>query len=1570
MRARNLNRPQLLLGQLLRPLVALAALAASALALAGPTERSASALQLRAGVVILDSNIPTGGSVPSNDAPYVWFNLNNNLLVKPAGWSFYNPLGPTTVNPTVLQRWSILDPTNVTPLDTLLTKQNAAYWEVPLNSVGDTAITNYDVLCLPVKNALSLGPAERGRLLKFMDQGGVLWVDIQSSTTAVDAANGLPTAFITNNSVGSHVASVLNPVAQVFSSPYTVDYLPESTFRNAVVPVNLTAAGYSTLTPILGDVTAQFQRFEVVATDGVGGPATAIVAKVGDGALVVTARGVSSFLNGTGNQGFVAKQLAPDNNSSMVARFVVNAINLVGSFAQPNGGSRGAGSQPIDLAAPLLQTWKDESNAHPSPSSPPITYKGLLFVSSGNQLFAYSAKPGADLYNTGNPDDGIQDYSLGKGYDLVWTSSTLNGPISAPAAMPVPGANGPASDQVFVVDGNGNLVAFPVFPALGSDFTNVAPLKSYSPPGQTPFATQSPLPPSIHEGLVYITTNVDNSVGTPLGAVWVVDPLAQTSVNNWMVGGSTAPVTQSTFTASATIGYIPIFDNSGGVDKVLYIPESSSNSNPCGFVSLWAGVKGERLAISANNVTAGNFIEVSTRAASGPCNIYLPGTPSALSPHVSLITANGDPLTVAQMATVLSGSLQGASGSSAPNNGTLQIGLKAGIGYPQLQALGVTAVVLDYSIDWNTNLPASSLSGVKRGELQLPDETQPTQSIIGNLALSPAGTIYAVESGKRPTSSGSFFAFKEQGRGVFTTVTRFDLYPQFQLALSTGPTQVINPTFEDNDGLTQIPTAAPFLGGPLSNVYFASGPSVRGSTVYVKARGTKTGSSNIPVPATVLMAFSAEPQLPSFTTPILEAGYTILQPDISKSSDIAKQKPDVFTQLTPSQITYSEGDGKGKIVFNNLAGGNRGNVGNIFCESLPIVIRQPGKKDLIFEPSTTGSWSTLQWYAVLGGVDSDGAAGSGNSGALQSTGNPVIAGNTLYLGGNSYLPLLLTGHTPVGAAPTGVLVGLTANIGSGDAFLIPNVGRPWFQQLTQLKYNGTNLATNPDFLWPQNIGVTDLTTFTQRLLQTALGGSDTTNARNMYGVVAGDSGLFAYSSLGVYGYAHADFTVADLNRLATFDPDGNALWSTNATLASALGAPNTAGGAISATVHPLVRPTRAYPVGQSNYLVADPGANRVALIDKTGREIRSIEGFSVDPIYVPTGYASGEPINLQGPEDAYTYTDVQTNSPFSNPAPSELWRHYVIADTGNHRIVELIDRFAYDPSTGRTGNPIALGTLFYHSPTAYSGKGFDYNAVSRVLSVTGSPHYVYAAALRSVTPSLVDLGAQAPSVPIPNDPPIRTAAGGDGGIIVIDGAQTRVVNTITIPQISAGTIFDTVSGTFNANPIPAHQARIGNISSVSLSNYIPAGSSTPVLRIMFTDASGVYEISPDATGANWIVDWMLPANVYTTMRWAPGPTSTPIILPTNPLGFAPSYARRTSAGTVIVANSYVGTTRNNSPFGGEVLELEGDLATGSNSNGFSFTSPFLGFSPLTIRFSLNNVAGGRSLIGPVFADRR
>ena len=389
---------------------------------------------------------------------------------------------------------------------------------------------------------------------------------------------------------GNGLPSVINQTSQIFTYPFTLSSLPESTFASSLGAVNLAADGYGALAQIWGSVPLEFNQYEICASDGVPGNPTVVTSRVGNGAVVVTARGVGRMLNRVTiqgainiNVGFVGYDFPADANGNQAARFAVNAVNLVNGSGQDSQGPRKSVGNPIDIGAPLLRAWTDETIGGVAPTASPITYKGLVIVAGQNRLYAYSAVPGSDLDFDGNPDDGIQDFALGKHRDLVWQSVPLNGPLSAPATIEIPNpASGIPGDVIAVVDGNGNLQTFNAFPILGGSFitTDNPIVKSYPPPNgaaMLPSGTLAPFGPTVHDGLVYVTDNVDNGLGSPTGRIWAVDPRIADYANSgpgnaWVVGGApNAPLQASS--AGATVD----------IDRrrSLAAPTESSTSRRC-----------------------------------------------------------------------------------------------------------------------------------------------------------------------------------------------------------------------------------------------------------------------------------------------------------------------------------------------------------------------------------------------------------------------------------------------------------------------------------------------------------------------------------------------------------------------------------------------------------------------------------------------------------------------------------------------------------------------------------------------------------------------------------------------------------------------------------------------------------------------------------------------------------------------------------------------------------------------------------------------------------------------------
>lgn len=1530
------------------------AAAASALSQLNYAQRNVS---IRAGVLVIDSQ-QIGTGERANYAPYVWQMLDANRNVKPAGWSFYNPTAQTRYTVEIANRWlahnAFFGHGGAPAVGDRITKRDAAYWEVVPSLASDAQLASFDVLFLAAYGTVSLNPLEREALRKFLEAGGVLWVDVRNGVN-LDAINGFPLPFFVGTGGGGPAdGDFAHPLLSV---PHTIGFdslnLMQSENVLGLRPVDLIALGFPDVAPIQGPVTSEFARFLTVASDA-NGPAV-LVGQVGDGYMVVTSRGVGAALNRTQASGLVVNNAHRtynplfDRTSDAAAKFASNVANLTAGYGQMGKGARKSNSSPIDVDAPLLRRFSDQTlGLNPGALNyvPPVLFNGLAVISAGDRIFVYDANPSSDLDGDGFPDDGIRDYGRGANMDLIWASQSLPGPISAPIAVEVPNAAGAPAQQIAVTTVSGQLLIFNAFPAAPT--AAMPPSNTIAPPSGTSSADtgllgRGPYAPTYHDGVYFVSDEASAGLGGIVGRVWLTDARSGLrldaitgSAAAWLAGGSSSPTIQRP-SGSPVVGYIPIADNSGGVDRVVYLP---TRANPtggatAGVFSLWLGAKGEK---PTSFTEIPGALIVNTRASGQGLSVYDGSGNSPYDLRLTIIDSNGNPLGAAGMNALFDG-------SSSEANGIINFGMKAGASLPPN-----ASVRIDYTINWGTGDPGKTAQLI-RGQFFLPDDSNRARRILHNVALSPEGTLHLVHSPQGNASDpasrfgGAFYSLKEDGRGSFKMRNRFELYPQHTFQLNQTGQATVPIALSDGDELQQFPGAAAFLSGDFTGLTFVGGPSVLNGVVYVTAKGFK----NIFVPCTILMAFQAEPDVPKIEVGEIPGSFTILQPDLARSAN--KALPNQFVTLQPNQFVYERhpGEDRGTVRLDNLMSSTRGPVQNAVSRSQPIIIRRSGQPDRLIEPNRFGgNWTPLLWYSVFYGMD--------------NVSPPTATGNTVFLGGKSSLPSILAGGSPL--VTTGILSAIEAEISPTDPFLIADPSRPWLKQLWNVKIvtAPNDIRPNPAMRWPQYTGVTSFTSWAVRLLQTILPGSN-----DAFGVVGGERALLAWGNAGLYGFTRSDLIVADESRLARFDPAGNPLWSSDTTLVT--GTSGDVGSA--AEVKPLVRPTRAYPVSARELVVVDTGADRIARLDSTGREIRSIDRFRLDPNFQPEGFEPNDALTFKAPRDVITYTSYQTSpAQFSNAAPLEYWVHHVIADSGNKRIVEIVDRYQVDPTTRRNQGAItdgsgqkAIGVLLWHSPASFSKKNFDYTSVARVFIEDGAnSRWVYAAGIGSAMPTRVDTGLDTPVVSVP-----REAQSGNGGIVIFDGANSQVISQVRVPAIGANVLYNPATGAFDAPARPARTKFLGNLNSVTMRNVDAGGAS--LVAIMFTDAEGVFEIVQPSSGGDWLVRWMLPREVYQVLRHDP---TSDIVSGSNPADFRANYARRLDSGEVLIVNGYLGRYRNApGTFNGEIIQVDGDQdASGTSNFGFSFAKQNLGFWTFSIRFEVPPVQGARGIVIPVFADRR
>lgn len=167
---------------------------------------------------------------------------------------------------------------------------------------------------------------------------------------------------------------------------------------------------------------------------------------------------------------------------------------------------------------------------------------------------------------------------------------------------------------------------------------------------------------------------------------------------------------------------------------------------------------------------------------------------------------------------------------------------------------------------------------------------------------------------------------------------------------------------------------------------------------------------------------------------------------------------------------------------------------------------------------------------------------------------------------------------------------------------------------------------------------------------------------------AGGGAMVVNGSAGVAAFNQQLTLIADNNRILEADADGNAVWSADAT--------TRVGANGSSTKVDFAHPAALSQFAANDYLVADTGNNRCVRFDRGANVTWELTRF-----YDPSGLmAPGQPYTLSQPtsvevrREFFQYPDPGTlqNPGNQQPITGQIV-HYLIADTGNDRIVEVTD---------------------------------------------------------------------------------------------------------------------------------------------------------------------------------------------------------------------------------------------------------------------------------------------------------
>ncbi len=1631
-------------------------LALGALAIAGASLAQQSyamrKTDIRAAYFHLNGDHQPVGLQYSATAPHVWFNVDSNAALKPAGWNIYNPLAPGVLTSQAASFFSsIYADTPAAGIEQ--TKRMAGYWWLDVAGLTDEDMSLLDVGLLQVTTPnLQVTPGDRERLRRFVDKGGVLWIDLAFGS--FDQSNGSVFPFRLNYPGTPNANPQWDVQSPLLRYPNTLtnneiqtlatgpNYGLEPIFRGNIEPVDLSTEGASAVNPLLNSIvglTGSYSQLKPV-TAAAGSP-TAMLGRLGDGYVVVTSRGASEMASRTSastNRRFFAAdpsgQLGRTGAASLEAsaaiKFAVNIISLAAESSQNGGGSRRNFGSFIDVGAPLLQTWNagygagSTYTADATDNRSPVIYKGLTVAVADNRVMVLDGDPRSDADGDGNPDDGLQDLSLGEDRDLVWASNIFPGKISSAVCVEVPSAATLAlRDLVLVTTENGQLAIFSLFDnnrrlRAGTALVPDAVLTPGIGGSASSVAGEYPVAPTVHEGIAYVADTV-NSAGSDVGRIWQVDlrtlSVVQSPVTstNFMFGGTAANIQR--ISGSPTVGYIPILDNSGGLDKVIYAPLKEQSSPPAnaGVISLWAGAKGERPASVSES---GGVVSIITRAGDkGGLPVYLSAaTGDPLGFRISIVRTNGTVLTASQLASLFTGAI-------TQSNGTVSLTLNPMAAWPPAGVDPDNGIRVDYSIDWGAAFP-SQTAGIERGRLNFPSPSGLQRTVVGGIALSPTGTMYATVSTQNATPvafnvndyNGSLFAIREEGKGQFRCPWKWDLYPQHSFS-NGGTSTTVQSVLADNDPVQNlsVPVGAGsinlnfVLGGGYRLATFQGAPVIRNGEVYVSVSGAKRSLGGFSVPAGAILCFADDASTREIRIGRrLGQNAIVVQPDLARSSD--PSNPTTFSSLPQANIRVEKEEGQvgGIIRLDNLFTAQRGQITDSISVSQPVIVRQDGMQDMIIDPSQQGDrWNPLKWYTILHGT--------------QLTSTALGTGNTLFVSGKSFLPPILNGVFPgdPNFREEAVVFGLRTDIDPGlakrpndtgtfttnpAAFqpveIIADQARPYLRQVISMDYvratnafNATELSLNrirPSqvFVWPQtprnstDSGQISFEDYVVRVNQCVLKTSGTTAVGftpTSFGVVAGDGILAAWNNERIYGFKRANTWVADEGRIALLDPSGNPLFDSSKAVISGATGGNTA----AVNLRQLGRPTRIYPIsGSSDVLVVDSDKGRVFRMNPSGVVGRVLSEISLDASFVPTGYKANESLEFSNPRDAWTWVSQETpvgsggNNRFSGAQAQEYWVHYLVADQGNGRLIEAVDRYAQDPTTGRITGRLSEGTLLWHSPAEVSGAGWGYNSFSRLQ--VGN-RFVVVAGIGGRAPSRRDSGEGSTGIGDTAPTNSRTNQAGNGGVVIFDNLLPggyRVFNTFNTPAVDHTMRWDFGTGTWSTNAaadVLARERVMTNLQSVTAS--LIQGVGAPIYTIMIADSTGVYEVLADSSNPVALnTRWMLPSWAYRSMR---RPASAAgVVSGNNPASFFPTYARRIDDDNVIIVNGYNGVTLGNAPFEGEVVQVDGAFGSGVVADidkpGFSVFAHNLGFNFKSIKLLFGPVEGTRGLSLPVFADRR
>ena len=991
--------------------------------------------------------------------------------------------------------------------------------------------------------------------------------------------------------------------------------------------------------------------FPVVNASALQNPPSVASNAYGSGRIVATANyvGAGCFMN------------YPYSLPSL--KFAYNVLAMSSTWTNVRKDIRHSGGS-IDTVGgtKLAKIWK--FNKAPSATeSAAVIYKNVVFYSSGSALYALDLKPQEDLDNDGKTDEGVEDLSLGGDQDVIWEFDPGDGELSPPTVVTMQNPryyNNPGNsvDAVIVASKSGNIYVLDAFPAsssgkLLSETTSL--LYPSTPCWKTSGSfSNSPYPPIFINGWIYTVAEAGTGAGCH---IYAMNPILRAFHNgsdpdewSWEFPQSTSTIfSGDTLKSGLCFGYACPQDG-GALIGMLYFATSAKTSTTGGTTSsndmvaaLPIHVRNDRLKLRK---VVGDYAEC--QSSLSPAKI---GTISRVwfkNYDESSLQIVGDPVA---NESITGGTKYGAikiqaSGTAASKEGEIP---------------GDVIVSADYDLAYNFS--GNIIPNVKQISMTLDPNvvssssgtvTFPTTLLAATPALGSDSMLFL--SGTRDVSTSSTSSTLRPGGSVYGyQLDGTNKINRWNYLMHAGIEAADLDGVSDNS-LTAIPnskSSTMVLPGvvmkklsdnywePLQDLQPYASPAYSNDKVFVTVSGDNGGA---------LLCFKANPD---FVIRIMEnIGYDADGKPIKKAKSLydtannRKQsvsiwQPNLLDSTAPgllnngavpvpsSMIDYN----RGTITFSDFNSLHMRGLAGTFSPSLPVWVLL----DAAEVPIDFSTWGPLTHYRTTTQRSSLSVDLSGWNNLLwyypidnQVHSSPVVIGDTVYFQDDS-----------------GTIYALKAESDETQ-------GGP---------------LDDDQVIWKKSDGT---------------GGND----KNFS--IAGSNGVLIIPRAdGLYAYSNTTTLVADSSRIVELDGAGELSWATDS-ITWPTRIPQSTNGQPASTTGPVNKPNRVRYVNQGEMLLVNSGANQVCRIDKSaqvGSMLVATTGTSatnytkVNTAYIRWMYDKfsdpnrllrpGQPTTLSGPTDALLWEEVESDS----GGQAYQMVHCLIADSGNHRVVDLVYKF-------------------------------------------------------------------------------------------------------------------------------------------------------------------------------------------------------------------------------------------------------------------------------------------------------